>query len=167
MKTFWRFCLIITSSVLFAACAKTAKDAGATTTTVSSVPANAQPLPGTVDKTDTLRVMAYNVLNYGDGCQGNTTDLNGYLKTIIQYAQPDLLSCEKMYAFPTTAGNILNLADNITNNVLNSAFANKYAYATPTNNAAANNMATLFYNKQKLTYVKTETLVANITDFDL
>jgi hypothetical protein len=50
------------------------------------------PLAGTVDKTDTLNVVAYNVLNYGDGCQANTTTLDGYFKTIIQYAQPDLLS---------------------------------------------------------------------------
>jgi len=56
-------------------------------------------LPNTIDKTDTVKVMAYNVLNYGDGCQGTSKKLNGYFKTIIQYVQPDLLSCEKMDAF--------------------------------------------------------------------
>jgi hypothetical protein len=38
------------------------------------------PLPNTIDKTDTLKVMAYNVLNYGDGC--HLTVLMTPLKTI-------------------------------------------------------------------------------------
>jgi len=57
------------------------------------------PLQGTIDKTDTLTVMAYNILNYGDGCQGTTTTLNNYLDTIVQFVQPDLLGCEKMNSF--------------------------------------------------------------------
>ena len=61
------------------------------------------PLPGTVDKTDTIKVMAYNVLNYGDGCQGSLATLNGYMKTIVQYVQPDIMSCEKMNGFTLTA----------------------------------------------------------------
>ena len=46
------------------------------------------PLPNTVDKTDTIKVMTYNVLNYGDGCQGSLSALNNYMKTIIKYVQP-------------------------------------------------------------------------------
>lgn len=128
---------------------------------------NTFPLPNTVDKTDTLQVMAYNVLTYGDGCQGNTTQLDGYLKTIIQYVQPDLLSCEKMEEFYPVPGSFGNLADEITNNVLNAAFPGRYAYATPTNAAGAGDMSVLFYNRQKLTYVSTHTLEVNITDFNL
>ncbi len=126
-----------------------------------------QPLPNTVDKTDTLKVMAYNMLNYGNLCQGSTNTLNSYFKTIIQYAQPDLLSCEKMTAFPVTSTLPANLADNIADSVLNTVFPGRYAYATPTNAADGDNMSVLFYNKQKLTYVKTETLFSYITDFDL
>ncbi len=111
--------------------------------------------------------MAYNVLSYGDDCQGTTTVLNGYFKTIIQYTQPDLLSCEKMAAFPVTSGLPVNLADNITDSVLNAVFPGRYALATPTDVSFADKMSVLFYNKQKLTFVKTETLVNNITDFDL
>ncbi len=110
--------------------------------------------------------MAYNVLNYGNGCQGSLTTLDGYFKTIIQYAQPDLLSCEKMNTFPISSALPGNLADNITDSVLNVAFPNRYAYATPTD-ASGGNMSVLFYNKQKLTFVKTETLYQYITDFDL
>jgi hypothetical protein len=111
--------------------------------------------------------MAYNVLNYGDSCQGTTAVLNGYLKTIVQYVKPDLLSCEKMTAFQVSPILPNNLADDINNNALNAVFPGRYAYATPTDVSFADKMSILFYNKQKLTFVKTETLVNNITDFDL
>lgn len=111
--------------------------------------------------------MAYNVLGYGSGCQGSTSTLNGYFKTIIQYSQPDLLSCEKMSAFSVSSTLPVNLADNITDSVLNAVFPGRYAFATPSDASNADNMSVLFYNKQKLTFVKTETLLANITDFNL
>ncbi|KAI9437825.1 hypothetical protein F5148DRAFT_1294116 [Russula earlei] len=111
--------------------------------------------------------MAYNILYYGDYCQASPATLDGYFKTIIQYAQPDLLSCEKIVAFNPTPGSTGNLADEITNSVLNQAFPNQYAYATVTNASFGKAMSVLFYNKQKLTFVKTETLVANVSDFNL
>ncbi len=126
-----------------------------------------QNLPNTIDFTDTLKVIAYNVLNYGNGCQGSTAALDGYLKTIVQFSNPDLLSCEKMAAFNPTLSFPANLAADITTNALNAAFPGKYAYATPTNAVAATSMSVLFYNKLKLTFVKTETALANITDFNL
>jgi hypothetical protein len=138
-----------------------------TTTTPTGPVVIPQPLPNTVDKTDTLKVMAYNVLSYGDLCQGSTSTLNGYFKTIIQYAQPDLLSCEKMNAFPVSSTLPDNLAAVITDSVLNVVSPGKFAYATPTNSADGSNMSVLFYNTQKLTYVKTEVLYPYITDFDL
>lgn len=68
--------------------------------------------------------MAYNVLNFGDGCQNSLNVLDAYFKTIIQYTRPDLLGCEKMNAFDSVPGSAGNLADEITNNVLNTAFPN-------------------------------------------
>jgi hypothetical protein len=130
-------------------------------------PINTIPLPNTVDKTDTIKVMAYNVLNYGDGCQGSTSVLDAYLKTIVQYAQPDLLSCEKMTAFPTNSVYPINLAADITNNALNAAFPNRYAYATLSDTSFDSKMSVLFYNKQKLTFVNMHTIVVNVSDFDL
>jgi hypothetical protein len=152
----------------WAACSKTPVSKPVTKITTPTGPVVIpQPLPNTVDKTDTLKVMAYNVLNYGDLCQGSISTLNGYFKTIIQYAQPDLLSCEKMNAFPITSSYPVNLADNITDSVLNADFPNRYAYAMPTDVSGGSDMSVLFYNKQKLTFVKTETLYQYITDFDL
>ncbi|MBA4198737.1 MAG: hypothetical protein C0459_14405 [Chitinophaga sp.] len=133
---------------------------------VSNNTIDTNPLPNTVSKIDTLKIMAYNVLNFGNGCQGTLTNLDSYFKTIIQYTQPDIISCEKINAFNPTPGSFGNLADELLNNGLNGAFPNQYAYALPSNNSRGSNMAVLFYNKQKLTYVKTQTLVANITDFN-
>ncbi len=166
MKSSIPFAFLLLASCFFLSCSKSSKGAlGATTPPIVTV--IPQPLPNTVDKTDTLNVMAYNVLGYGNGCQGTTTTLNDYLKTIIQYTKPDIFSCEKMAAFPVTSVLPVNLANNITDSVLNVVFPGRYAFATTSNLANADNMAVLFYNKQKLTYVKTETLLANITDFNL
>lgn len=112
-------------------------------------------------------MMAYNVLTFGDGCQGNVSVLDSFFRTIIQFVQPDLLSCEKMEVFPPTPGAFGNLADEITHNVLNADFPGRYAYAATSNKANAGAMSVLFYNQQKLSYVSTRTLVVDITDFDL
>lgn len=166
MKTSSLFIFLLAGIFFFSSCSKSPKNSPVTTpvTTVTVIP---QPLPNTVDKTDTIKVMAYNVLGYGSGCQGSTSTLNGYFKTIIQYSQPDLLSCEKMSAFSVSSTLPVNLADNITDSVLNAVFPGRYAFATPSDASNADNMSVLFYNKQKLTFVKTETLLANITDFNL
>jgi hypothetical protein len=167
-----RSSLILFAFALFVigACSKSAPSTTSTITTTTppvTTPINTTPLPGTVDKNDTLKVMAYNVLNFGDGCQGSTATLDGYLKTIIQYAQPDLLSCEKMAAFLPTLMGVPNLAADITNNALNSAFPNRYAYATPTNASGDNAMSVLFYNQQKLTFVNVHTVLVYVSDFNL
>ena len=169
MKAKAAIVFLISAIFFWAACSKSPKTSPKTTTTSPTGPVvtPGPPLPNTVDKTDTLKVMAYNVLSYGDLCQGSTSTLNGYFKTIIQYAQPDLLSCEKMNAFSVTSTYPVNLADNITDSVLNADFPGRYAYATPTDISGGSDMSVLFYNKQKLTFVKTETLYQYITDFDL
>jgi hypothetical protein len=152
---------------LLGSCSKTPKSSPGPTMVTSKPVVIPQPLPNTVDKTDTLKVIAYNVLGYGNSCQGSNSTLDGYLETIVQYAQPDLMSCEKMGDFPPASALPANFAADINTNALNAAFPGKYAYATPTNVTGADNMSVLFYNTQKLTYVKTETLVAYLTDFDL
>ena len=137
---------------------------------IISLPGNTYdttPLPNTVYKIDTLNVMAYNILNYGDGCQGPTDSLDVYFRTIVQYARPDMLGCEKLAAFPLQPGAVGNLADEIRDSVLNAVFPGRYAYATPTQVANSSKMSVLFYNKLKLTYVYTKTLLADVEDFDL
>lgn len=169
MKAKATVALFITATMFWVACSKSpaSKPSTINNTTSTGPVVIPQPLPNTVDKTDTLNIMAYNVLTYGDGCQGTTTTLNGYFKTIIQYTQPDLMSCEKMNEFPVGSNLPQNLAANITDSVLNAVFPNRYAYAATTDLSGGSDMSVLFYNKQKLTYVKTETLGEYITDFDM
>jgi len=126
-----------------------------------------QTVRGGAIRSDTLKVMAYNILNYGDGCQGGPEKLNTYLRTIIKHTKPDLLSCEKIAAFEPGNRKSSNFATLIRDHVLNIVFKDRYAYADPSNESEADNMSVLFYNKQKLAFVKTETLLARITDFNL
>ncbi|PTS99629.1 hypothetical protein DBR11_11880 [Pedobacter sp. HMWF019] len=126
-----------------------------------------QAVHGSIPHSDTLKVMAYNVLNYGDGCQGDLQKLNNYFKTIVKYTKPDLLSCEKIAAFVPGKSKSSNFATVICGHVLNTVYKDRYAYADPSNQSEADNMSVLFYNKQKLAFVKTETLLARTTDFNL
>jgi len=167
-KLTWRlkyYCLvvIIIASVTFCSCSKTSQP----TSLLPNTSYDTTPLPNTQYKIDTLNVVAYNILNYGDGCQGPTDSLDGYFRTFLKYAQPDLMSCEKLAAFPFQPGVVGNLADEIRDSVLNAVFAGRYAYATPTQVANSSKMSVLFYNKQKLTYIYTKTLLADVEDFDL
>ena len=125
------------------------------------------PLAGTIAATDTLEVMAYNVLGYGNGCQGPLDSLDDYFRTIVNYVAPDIMSCEKMAAFYPMPGAAGNLADHIVDSVLNVAFPGRYGYATPTNVSGGGNMSVLFYNVKRLSFISVTTLVATVTDFDL
>ncbi len=122
---------------------------------------------------DTLRVMAYNVLYYGDNppCQGPHSASHGYLKTIVAYANPDVISLEKMAAIPIYAGDHsgtapAGFADSVLTYALNAAWPGRYAYCTYTNTSGADNMSVLFYNQQKLGFVNIVSSYANITDFN-
>lgn len=124
-------------------------------------------------QTDTLHVMAYNVLNYGEYplCQGDNSTYHNYLKKIVQFTHPDLLSLEKMGSIKLSASDFhgtapLGFGDSIVQYALNAAYPGKYAYCMPTNNAQADNMSVLFYNQQKLGFVAITSSYANITDFD-
>jgi hypothetical protein len=158
-----RFIFFILLCVVVFSCSKGTQTASPTNAILVDTAAK----PNTISKLDTVTVMAYNVLYYGDYCQNAPNVLDNYFKTIIGYAKPDLLSCEKVYTFLATPGSNGNLADEIVSNVLNPGLSDQYAYATPTNKTGAKNMQLLFYNTKKFTYVKTETIVANVTDFNL
>jgi len=156
-----KIAIIVFVSLVFCSCKKNAPAVNSIIVKIDSTP-----LPGTADRIDTIKVMAYNVLSYGDLCQGPTTSLDNYFRIVVQYAAPDLMSCEKINAFPFTPGATGNLADEILLNVLDSVSLNTYNYAAPTNATNLDKMSVLFYNKQKLTYVSTEDLLSLGSDFD-
>jgi hypothetical protein len=123
-------------------------------------------------QTDTLRVMTYNVLNYGDYCQGTPDQMHKLLHKIVSVTKPDLLGLVKVqsikrYASDNYGISPLGFADTILHDALNPGNPGKYAYCTFTNTAADNVMSVLFYNTQKLGFLQTFTLCSLVSDFDL
>ncbi|MBA3827587.1 MAG: hypothetical protein H0X33_01480 [Taibaiella sp.] len=120
---------------------------------------------------DVIKVMSYNVLKYGDGCQGPGSEMHGYLKTIIGYTNPDILGLVKVEAIPANSdakGKApIGFADSILNNALNAASTGKYAYCPFSNAANDNNQTLLFYNKHKFGFSSMVTLVSDITDINM
>src|SRR5258708_31367834 len=86
---------------------------------------------------DVIKIMSYNVLKYGDGCQGPATNLHGYLKTIISYTDPDILGLIKVEAIPAGPGGKgkapAAFADSILKYALNTNGPGKYARCPYTN----------------------------------
>src|ERR1017187_4484098 len=123
------------------------------------------------DQRDILKVMSYNVLKYGDGCQGPASQMHGYLKTIINFTDPDILGLVKVEAIPLTPAAKgkapAGFADSILVYALNAAHPDRYAYCPFTNAARDNNQNLLFYNKHKLGYSSYVTLVSDISDMNM
>jgi len=120
---------------------------------------------------DTLKVMAYNALYYGSGCQGPNSNYHEYLKKIVSFTNPDILSLEKMAAIKTSPDDKYGtapygFADSIIKYALNAAFPGRYAHCTFTNNAHTNNMAVIFYDEHKLGFIGIISSYVNITDFN-
>jgi methionine-rich copper-binding protein CopC len=122
---------------------------------------------------DTLRVMTYNVLYYGDTppCQWPHEESHRYLKTIISYTHPDVLGLIKMSAPKQSEDDLFatapeHFADSIIDFALNGAYPGTYSYAPITNNAHGNNVEALFYNHKKLGFACIVSSYANIVDFN-
>jgi len=121
---------------------------------------------------DTLKVMTYNVLNYGDACQGPNSLMRNYLKKIISYTQPDILGLVKMNTIKRFSGDFNgnlqpDFCDSMVQYVLNPAGNISYNYCQYTNEARGGDMNVLFYNKNKLVNIYSVVLTINVTDFDL
>lgn len=119
---------------------------------------------------DTLRVMAYNVLYYGNGCQGPNGNYHQYLKTIIRHTNPDLVSLEKLASVKQRPDDKFGTApygfvDSILKFGLNAAFPGRYACCPFSNKARTNNQSLVFYDQQKLGFVATVSTYVNVTDF--
>ena len=120
---------------------------------------------------DTLRVMGYNALYYGSGCQGPNGLYHGYLKTIVSFTNPDILSLEKMGAIRATPDDKygtapVGFADSIVKYALDAAFPGRYAHCPYTNASRTNNMSVIFYDQRKLGFVAMVSSYSNITDFN-
>ena len=121
---------------------------------------------------DSLHVLSYNVLYLGDTppCQDGHAVSEGYIETVIAYANPDIAGFEKMEAIPAYTGDMSGnapaaFADSILQYIFNAAYPGRYAYCPFTNTSGANNISMLFYNQQKLGFAGILSTYVNITDF--
>ncbi len=115
-----------------------------------------------------LRIMSYNVLRYGCGCQEDNSIEHQRLSHIIKHASPDVAGLVKVDAIGHGKnGAPVGFADSILKAGMNTAFPDRYAVCPFTNTADANNINLLFYDHHKLGYAGMETLAVDETDFNL
>ena len=103
--------------------------------------------------TDTLRVMTYNTLNYGFDATNkcpelNTRKKNQYLRTIVKYADPDILGLVKMTAEPVSFS-----THSVVQNVLDSVCKGCYKHTKYFNLSGYQKTNMLYYKSSKLVYV--------------
>lgn len=98
--------------------------------------------------TDTIVYMHYNVLNYRNitsfctVSNNGPSDKEGYMRTIMSYAKPDILTVNEIVGDGGTA------AKRLLDNALNKDGRNFYKQANYTGNSSLTNM--LYYNTNKL-----------------
>lgn len=114
----------------------------------------------------TLRVLQYNLLYYGtypSFCPITVNDpdfKDGYLKTIVDYVQPDVFCVNELGAGNTNASRILE-------NVLNTDTPGKFQRGVSTNNGFSSIVNMLYYNTEKLVLHSQEQVSKDIGGNDL
>jgi len=123
---------------------------------------------------DTLRVMTYNVLHYGDRCQGSNSSLHANLKTIVHYEKPDVLGLVKVQSIKISTTDLAGIsqvgfADSILVNAMNAANGNIYDHCPVVNFSGDpdDDMDLLFYNSTKLSFLSVVNLCTTQEDFNL
>lgn len=119
---------------------------------------------------DTVKVMTYNVLNYGfpatNGCPTLiTANKHEYLKTILKYENPDILGLVKITASPTTF-----TTDSIVHQVLDSVCLGCYGHSDFTNVSGYTKENMLYFKTAKFGLKSTTTIYsadANISDINM
>ena len=116
---------------------------------------------------DTLRVMTYNLLNYGNFPPGycdisvnNPTDKDEYLRTIIDYTKPDIFVVNEI-------GDNATYHDRILDSILNINGISSFQRANITNIAYSYIINQLYYNSDKLTLHSQEIVNTYIRDINL
>ncbi|HNT70563.1 MAG TPA: hypothetical protein PKI83_02775 [Bacteroidales bacterium] len=115
---------------------------------------------------DTIKVMSYNLLNYGNytsyctTSNNNVSEKNEYLKTIIDYALPDILGVVEISPEDT-------YIDGLKNNVLNQNGRNYYAKAPKSNYSGSSIINMLYYDSRKLTLSFWTSLATTYRDINI
>ena len=107
------------------------------------------PLLAQAQPADTLRVMFYNLTNYGNNISPCTAANNGLtlknpaFKTIVKHVMPDILGVCEMNTNPIIAGNFLS-------NVLNTDGVNHFVRSAVATEPSGTITSVLFYNSEKM-----------------
>lgn len=115
---------------------------------------------------DTIKVMTYNLLNYGfytNYCttsNNNVSNKNEYLKTIIDYTLPDILGVVEIAPDDT-------YIDGFKNNVLNQNGRNYYAKTPKSNYSGSSIINMLYYDSRKLTLSFWASLATTYRDINI
>jgi hypothetical protein len=118
---------------------------------------------------DTIKVMSYNIANYGftsHGCPTLVTSVkNPWLRSILAYESPDIIGFEKFNISPASIS-----TDTIVHKVLDSVCAGCYKPCGFTNVSGYTKANMLYYKASKLGFVSTTTIYSadnNISDINL
>jgi len=115
---------------------------------------------------DTLQVMQYNLLNYGNywsDCTTSTNNVNTknvHLKTIINYVKPDIFTVNELSENTSYHQMILD-------QVLNTGGVNNYRKGVSFNYADSYLVNMLYYNKNKLSLYSQDVVHASVRDIDV
>lgn len=115
---------------------------------------------------DTIRLMHYNLLMYGNnfaGCNSsnnNVEDKNDYLKTIIDYVKPDILTVNEI-------DNSSYYHDLILNEVFNVNGVNYYNKANVPNYSNGYTVNQVYYNSELFTLESNSAIETDVRDIDI
>ncbi len=115
---------------------------------------------------DDIKIMQYNLLNYGNITSYCTTTNNsmatkeGYLSTIINYVNPDVFTVNELAANTYVIGRLLD-------SVMNKNPLKTYGRADYINTNGSDLANMLYYNKAKLVYVSAVSLQNHVRDIVL
>ncbi len=115
---------------------------------------------------DTIRIMHYNLLMYGNTFGGCTTSNNSvfnkneYLRTILNYVKPDIITVNEIYKDSYYHDLILDEVFNING-------INYYSRANPPNLSNGYTINQVYYNMQLFTLESNSAVATNIRDIDI
>jgi len=115
---------------------------------------------------DTLTVLQYNLLNYGNitsycnNSNNNINDKDEYLKTIVRYIKPDIFTVNEMGKSPAVHQHLLD-------KVLNTGGVGYYRKANFLSVAQSNLVNMLYYNSKKLRFHSHVIAQSYIRDVDV
>lgn len=119
-----------------------------------------------VQSQDTLTIMHYNLLMFGNNtgdCNQSTNNYvtkTGYLKTIVDYVKPDILTVNEINESYLYHDYILNYALNVNG-------IDYYERANPPNHSNSYIINQIFYNADKLTLNSNVAIETNYRDIDI